>query len=417
MTDVKPTSTAPPTADGRGSDATAYLRQWAMPHVLCPGCAHGIVLRSCLEAVGQLGLDPDKVAMVAGIGCSSRLVAYADFCTLHGTHGRAPAFATGLKLARPELHVIVVTGDGDGLAIGGNHLMHAMRRNIDITLLLFNNRIYGLTKGQYSPTSERGKKTVSTPLGSLDRPYNPISLALGASATFVARSVDRFSKHLQETLEAAAAHKGASFVEIFQNCNIFNDGAFANVTDKDGRVDNVLYLEHGAPLRFGKDMEHGIRLDDCGSPRVVDVATVGEENLLVHDVACENPARAFTLSQLDQPAFPVPIGVFRAVEAPTLDGAAERQMEEIRRRESPSLESLLSGPSTWQVMPSSWKSRRASSSPALSRRSTGSASPAATGSAGNSPGWTMSVCSACAQRSKGPLGCSPSAGSSCRSTM
>ncbi|MDH3285290.1 MAG: 2-oxoacid:ferredoxin oxidoreductase subunit beta [Acidobacteriota bacterium] len=315
----------------------------------CPGCGDYAILNSVQAVFARLGIPRENFVVVSGIGCSSRFPYYMNTYGFHTVHGRAPSFATGVKLARPELSVWVVTGDGDGLAIGGNHLMHAMRRNIDITLLLFNNRIYGLTKGQYSPTSERGKKTVSTPLGSLDRPYNPISLALGASATFVARSVDRFSKHLQETLEAAAAHKGASFVEIFQNCNIFNDGAFANVTDKDGRVDNVLYLEHGAPLRFGKDMEHGIRLDDCGSPRVVDVATVGEENLLVHDVACENPARAFTLSQLDQPAFPVPIGVFRAVEAPTLDGAAERQMEEIRRRESPSLESLLSGPSTWQV--------------------------------------------------------------------
>ncbi|MDH3300694.1 MAG: thiamine pyrophosphate-dependent enzyme [Acidimicrobiia bacterium] len=218
MTDVKPTSTAPPTADGRGSDATAYLRQWAMPHVLCPGCAHGIVLRSCLEAVGQLGLDPDKVAMVAGIGCSSRLVAYADFCTLHGTHGRAPAFATGLKLARPELHVIVVTGDGDGLAIGGNHLIHAARRNIDITVMMLNNSIYGMTGGQVAPTTREGAIASTAPAGNSERPFDACRLLVGAGASYVARVLAATPIEMTKTLADAMAHSGFAFVEIISDC-------------------------------------------------------------------------------------------------------------------------------------------------------------------------------------------------------
>jgi 2-oxoglutarate ferredoxin oxidoreductase subunit beta len=315
----------------------------------CPGCGDYAILSAVQSVLPRLGIPRENFVVVSGIGCSSRFPYYMNTYGFHTVHGRAPSFATGIKLARPELSVWVVTGDGDGLAIGGNHLMHAMRRNIDITVLLFNNRIYGLTKGQYSPTSEKGKKTVSTPLGSLDRPYNPVSLALGANATFVARSVDRFGPHLQKVIEAAARHRGASFVEIFQNCNIFNDGAFSAVTDKSGREQNVLYLEHGKPLRFGPDGARGIRLDSCGMPEVVEVESVGEEALLVHDEHSPNPALAFTLSQMDLPGYPVPVGVFRSVEAPTLDAEAVAQMRGAREATHPPLEKLLAGPSPWKV--------------------------------------------------------------------
>ncbi len=217
MTDVKMTSSAP-ISDGPKPDVTAYLRQWAMPHVLCPGCAHGIVLRSCLEAVGQLGLDPDKVAMVAGIGCSSRLIAYADFCTLHGTHGRAPAFATGLKLARPELDVMVVTGDGDGLAIGGNHLIHAARRNIDITVMMLNNSIYGMTGGQVAPTTREGAIASTAPHGNREPPFDACRLLIGAGASYVARVLAATPVEMTKTLADALAHPGFAFVEVISDC-------------------------------------------------------------------------------------------------------------------------------------------------------------------------------------------------------
>jgi 2-oxoglutarate/2-oxoacid ferredoxin oxidoreductase subunit beta len=288
---------------------------------------------------------------VSGIGCSSRFPYYMDTYGVHGIHGRAPAIATGIATARPDLHVWVVTGDGDGLSIGGNHLIHALRRNVNLKILLFNNQIYGLTKGQYSPTSERGKVTKSTPFGSLEQPFNPISVALGAEATFVARTMDVDRKHLPEILRRAAAHRGSAFLEIYQNCNIFNDGAFVALTSKDGGTQNRVYLRHGEPVRFGSDNEKGVRMKSDGQLEVVDVAEAGEESLLVYDEKREDPSLAFAMSRLATgPTQPTPLGVFRAVEHPVYGDAMEHQLRTAAEQQGPGeVDRMLHSGDTWVV--------------------------------------------------------------------
>ncbi len=317
----------------------------------CPGCGDYSILAAVQNVLPTLGIPKEKFVFVSGIGCSSRFPYYMSTYGFHTIHGRAPAVATGVKLANPDLSVWVVTGDGDSLSIGGNHLIHLLRRNVDLTVLLFNNRIYGLTKGQYSPTSEFGKKTKSSPYGSVDHPFNPLSVALGADATFVARSVDIYPKHLKETIARAAAHPGASFVEIYQNCNIFNDGAFKGMTDREVRNDAQVELVHGKPMIFGKDRDRGLRFHDEG----LEVVRIGENgitesDLLVHDEQRERPSRAFQLSRMEPPEFPVPLGVLRAVEHPTFDAEMREQMDAARSAEGDGdLEALLNEGDVWEV--------------------------------------------------------------------
>ncbi len=320
----------------------------------CPGCGDYSVLAAVHRLLPTLGVPREKTVFVSGIGCSSRFPYYVDTYGFHTIHGRAPAVATGVKLANPELSVWVITGDGDALSIGGNHLIHALRRNVDIKILMFNNRIYGLTKGQYSPTSETGKRTKSTPMGSVDEPFSPLAVALGANASFVARAVDREPKLLEQVLRRAAAHRGTAFVEIFQNCVVFNDGAFHHVTDKAGRADNQLWLEHGAPLLFGADRRRGIRLGGRNrlTPEMVTVGEGGVElsDLLVHDEADETGALAMLLARLEPPRAPAPLGVLRAVERPTYDVQVDAQIA-LARAEHPdaSIEALLKSGDTWTV--------------------------------------------------------------------
>src|SRR5437764_9447297 len=282
----------------------------------CPGCGDYSILAQMRKALTTVGLPREKMAFVSGIGCSSRFPYYMNTYGFHTIHGRAPTFATGLRLARPDLQVWVVTGDGDGLSIGGNHLIHALRRNVDIKVLLFNNEIYGLTKGQFSPTSRLGTKSKSSPQGSIDSPVRPLSVALAAEATFVARTVDVDPNHLTSTLQRAAAHKGSAFVEIYQNCKIFNDGVFEYVTDKSTKADNALFLEHGKPMIFGKDRSKGIRLNGL----VPEVVTVGKDcgldDIVVHDETAENATMAYLLSRMAVPAFPEAHGVLRQVINP-----------------------------------------------------------------------------------------------------
>ena len=316
----------------------------------CPGCGDYSILSNVQKVMPELGVPRENIVFVSGIGCSSRFPYYMNTFGFHTIHGRAPALATGLKTARPDLEVWVVTGDGDALSIGGNHLIHTLRRNVGVKIVMFNNRIYGLTKGQYSPTSELGKRTKSTPFGSVDNPFNPLSLAIGSGATFVARSVDIFLKHLQETLRRAAAHDGAAYVEVYQNCNIFNDGAFRYMTEKDARDDHVVYLEHGKPLVFGKKGNKGIRLSGTRLEVIELVGHLGPENCLVWDEDEPNPAIAFMLAQMGPPDFPTPVGVFRAVEAPRYHEGVSRQIEEqIETRGQGSLEDLIYSGELWTV--------------------------------------------------------------------
>jgi 2-oxoglutarate ferredoxin oxidoreductase subunit beta len=315
----------------------------------CPGCGDYAILDAVQKVFASLGIPRENFVVVSGIGCSSRLPYYVNTFGFHGIHGRAPAIATGIKVTRPELSVWVATGDGDGLSIGGNHVLHALRRNVDIKILLFNNRIYGLTKGQYSPTSEAGKKTKTSPYGSVDLPVDPVALALASGATFVARSVDVYGDHLRQVLTRAANHRGAAFIEILQNCPIFNDGAFANVENRQERPEHALELEHGKPLRFGKKGERGIRLNGF-QPAVVEVSGSGEGDaeLVRHDEG--NAALAYLLCQLRAPDFPVPIGVFRAVEYESYDAAVHRQIAEARAsRKRGTLDSLLRQGEVWEA--------------------------------------------------------------------
>ncbi len=318
----------------------------------CPGCGDYAILSAVQQVFPELGIPREKFVVISGIGCSSRFPYYMNTYGFHTIHGRAPAVATGVKLMRPDLEVWVATGDGDALSIGGNHTIHMLRRNVGLKVLLFNNRIYGLTKGQYSPTSEFGKKTKSTPYGSNDRPFNPISLAIGSEATFVARSVDVFQQHLKQTLRRAAAHKGAAFVEILQNCNIFNDGAWNDVTEKQVRSEHVVELEHNKPLIFGKNHDKGIRLNGFELEVVQLGNGITEADLLVHDEHHPRPAYAFLLSHMEQrPGFPTPIGVLRSWEdVPRYEDVSAAQIQAvIAKRGRGSIEDLLRAGDTWVV--------------------------------------------------------------------
>jgi 2-oxoglutarate ferredoxin oxidoreductase subunit beta len=317
----------------------------------CPGCGDYAILASVQGFMPELGIPPEKIVFVAGIGCAGRFVYYMDTYGMHGIHGRAPALATGVATTRPDLSVWVVSGDGDALSIGGNHLIHALRRNVPIKILLFNNQIYGLTKGQYSPTSEEGKVTKSTPFGSQDHPFNPVSLALGAEASFVARTVDTDKKHMASVLQAAASHRGAAFVEIYQNCNVFNDGAFDAVRAKGQKELNQIRLEHGQPIRFGADGDRGVARGADGRLELVDVADVGEDALVVHDAARQEPSLAFELAHLAaRPTGPTPIGVFRAVDRPVYGAELSASLDEARAKvDREELRKLLHSGDTWTV--------------------------------------------------------------------
>jgi 2-oxoglutarate ferredoxin oxidoreductase subunit beta len=313
----------------------------------CPGCGDYAILAQVQKVMPEFGIPRENIVFISGIGCSSRFPYYMNTYGFHTIHGRAPALATGLKVSRPDLDVWVVTGDGDGLSIGGNHLIHALRRNIDFNILLFNNRIYGLTKGQYSPTSEVGKVTKSTPMGSIDYPFNPITVALGASATFVARTIDVEQKHLGETLKRAHANRGASFVEILQNCNIFNDGAFNDLSDKAIKADHQLVLEHGKPLIFGKNRDKGIRMNGQRAEVVTLGEGVTEKDLVVHDET--NLALAFMLANFEAP-MPAPVGVFYATSRPTYDAAMNAQLAEAKAKQGAGdVAALLKRGDVWTV--------------------------------------------------------------------
>ena len=315
----------------------------------CPGCGDYAILAQAQKVFPDLGVSKENFVFISGIGCSSRFPYYMNTFGFHTIHGRAPAIASGVKLSNPDLSVWVVTGDGDGLSIGGNHTIHLLRRNLDINVMLFNNRIYGLTKGQYSPTSEIGKVTKSSPLGSLDRPFNPLTLALGAGATYVARTIDRETKHMQAMITRSYRHKGTSFLEIYQNCNIFNDGAFGPMTDKESKADTVLWLENGQPMVFGKEKNRGIRLDG-NTPMIVEIGDKWSlDDVLVHNES--DYVIASLLSNLTyQSDFPDPIGVLYAIDSPTYE---ELMMEQINnaigKKGSTSVQDILNAGDTWVV--------------------------------------------------------------------
>ncbi|MFO7446970.1 MAG: 2-oxoacid:ferredoxin oxidoreductase subunit beta [Ignavibacteriaceae bacterium] len=319
----------------------------------CPGCGDYSILAQVQRTFPEIiGIKKENIVWVSGIGCSSRFPYYMETYGFHGIHGRAPAIATGVKLSNPELSVWIATGDGDLLSIGGNHFIHACRKNVDLKMLLFNNRIYGLTKGQYSPTSEQGKKTKTSPFGSVDYPFNPVSLALGSDASFVARAVDRDPKHLQVMIKRAADHKGLAFIEIFQNCVIFNDGAFDALADKATKEEVTLVLEHQKPMLFGKAKDKGIKLDGI-TPVVVDLAD-GKNSIndvWVHDEHDKSVARAAILAHLnDEPGFPTPVGVFRQILKPTYDEGVENQINNVKAKLGEGdLEKALFSGNTWNV--------------------------------------------------------------------
>ena len=346
--ELVPTSDEPQNAKEYTSDQEV---RW------CPGCGDYAVLKAVQGFLPELGLRRENIVFVSGIGCSSRFPYYLDTFGMHSIHGRAPSIATGIATAREDLSVFVVTGDGDALSIGGNHLIHALRRNVNMTILLFNNRIYGLTKGQYSPTSETGKVTKSTPMGSVDHPFNPVSLALGAEASFVARTIDSDRKHLTSVLSAAAAHRGTSLVEIYQNCPIFNDGAFDAIKDNDTKADAIIPLVHGEPIRFGTEGAKGLVRDaQTGGVKVVAVADVGEDALLVHDAHNPDPTTAFAISRLTDSGYlnQSPIGIFRQVERPTYDDGARAQVhsasEAAPGEPADRLAALIGGGDTWTIV-------------------------------------------------------------------
>jgi 2-oxoglutarate ferredoxin oxidoreductase subunit beta len=317
----------------------------------CPGCGDYSILAQMKKVMPTLGIPREKIVFISGIGCSSRFPYYMNTYGMHSIHGRAPAVATGLKAVRPDLHVWVITGDGDGLSIGGNHLMHAIRRNLDINIVLFNNRIYGLTKGQYSPTSPLGKTTKSSPMGVIDNPLHPLSIAIGCEATFVARSIDTNIKHLGEVLKRAAEHPGTAFVEVYQNCNVFNDGAWDYATNRESKADTTLELVHGKPLIFGKNRDKGIRLNGL-EPEVVELGNgIAEDDLLFHDEKAPEPSLAYLLSRMrHEDGFPEPIGVFRSVERPRYDVMINEQIERATSdRGKGDLEKLFRSGDTWDV--------------------------------------------------------------------
>ncbi|MDX1437170.1 MAG: thiamine pyrophosphate-dependent enzyme [Anaerolineales bacterium] len=316
----------------------------------CPGCGDYAILAQMQKILPEIGVPRENIVFISGIGCSSRFPYYMNTYGIHSIHGRAPTLATGLKAANPALSVWVITGDGDALSIGGNHLLHALRRNVDIKIILFNNRIYGLTKGQYSPTSLPGHRTKSSPMGSIEQAFNPISVAISAEATFIARSVDVSTKHLQETLKAAAEHKGTAFVEIFQNCLIFNDNAWQHVTDRAIKDDNILPLEHGRPLVFGRESDKGIRLNGL-APEVVQLGNgISEADLLTHDAYSNHPELAFLLSRMGPPHHPTPLGIFRSLDRPTYSGMMQDQITLAREKKGPAdLKTLFYDSDTWTV--------------------------------------------------------------------
>jgi 2-oxoglutarate/2-oxoacid ferredoxin oxidoreductase subunit beta len=327
----------------------------------CPGCGDYAVLKAVQGFLPDLGLRRENIVFISGIGCSSRFPYYLETYGMHSIHGRAPSIATGIATARADLSVWVVTGDGDALSIGGNHLIHALRRNVNMTILLFNNRIYGLTKGQYSPTSEAGKITKSTPMGSVDHPFNPVSLALGAEASFVARTIDSDRKHLTAVLSAAAAHRGTSFVEIYQNCPIFNDGAFDAIKDRDTAADAIIPLEHGRAIRFGAPLEDGhgskgLVRSASGGVEVALVAEAGEDAILVHDAHTPDPTIAFAISRLTDNGVlhQAPIGIFRSVVRPTYDDLARAQVATATAAatgdRTDRLAALIGGGDTWTIV-------------------------------------------------------------------
>lgn len=316
----------------------------------CPRCGDYSILAQMKKVLPTLGIPKEKFCFVSGIGCSSRFPYYMETYGFHSIHGRAPAVATAVKLANQELQVWVITGDGDALSIGGNHLMHCIRRNVDLNIVLFNNQIYGLTKGQYSPTSPQGKRSPSTPLGSVDNPLNPLSVAIGSEATFVARAVDVDVKHLADTLTRAAHHKGTSFIEVYQDCNVFNSGAFYYASKKGEKEDNVVYLEHGKPLIFGANKDKGIRLIE-GRPEVVELGNgISEDDLLFHDEKADSSALAYMLAQMRHPEFPEPLGVLRDVERPVYDEGVEAQLTQaVEASGEGKLEDLFNTGDTWTV--------------------------------------------------------------------
>jgi len=320
----------------------------------CPGCGDFSIINQVQKTLPSVGKKREDIVFISGIGCSSRFPYYMNNYGMHTLHGRAPSFASGLKVSRPELMVWIITGDGDALAIGGNHFIHAMRRNIDLKLLMFNNRIYGLTKGQTSPTSELGKKTKSMPHGSPDAPFNPPALALGAGATFVARSIDVEGVHMGVVLKAAAEHQGSCFMEVYQNCPVFNDGAYTAITEKSVKADTLLRMEHGKPLLFGKDNKKGIRFN--AQTAELEVVTVGEggvseKDILVHDVKRDDPTMAFMLANLAlKPGFPTPIGIFRDVKRPTAEDLTWDMINAAKTKKGDvDVSKLLAGNDTWEI--------------------------------------------------------------------
>jgi len=315
----------------------------------CPGCGDYAILAQTQKVFPDLGVNKEKFVFISGIGCSSRFPYYMNTYGFHTIHGRAPAIASGVKLANPDLSVWVVTGDGDGLSIGGNHTIHLLRRNLNINVMLFNNRIYGLTKGQYSPTSEIGKITKSTPMGSLDRPFNPLTVALGSGATFVSRTIDKETKHMQSMIKRSHDHKGTSFMEIYQNCNIFNDGAFLAQTDRDQKAETVLILENGQPMLFGNEKNKGVRLDG-NKPVIVDIGDKWSvDDVLVHDES--DYVIASLLSNMSyQTDFPDPIGVLYAVESETYEETMVAQINEaIKKKPKGSIQEIINSGDTWVV--------------------------------------------------------------------
>ncbi|MDI6401486.1 2-oxoacid:ferredoxin oxidoreductase subunit beta [Balneolaceae bacterium ANBcel3] len=342
------TLTTPSKEKKRKSYASNQEVRW------CPGCGDYTILKQVQTLLPTLGVEPENIAFVAGIGCSSRFPYYMDTYGIHGIHGRAPAIATGLKTSRPDLSVWVITGDGDGLSIGGNHLIHSLRRNIDLNILLFNNEIYGLTKGQYSPTSQKGHISKSSPQGSLDNPFNPLSLALGSRGTFLARTMDRDPKHLQKMLERSYQHKGTSLLEIYQNCIVFNDGAFEPYTNKATRNKTSLYLQQDQPLLFGENNRYGVRLDGL-KPVVVDLQEeeVSADELWIHDESDKTKAWLLTTffeNNFKDNLLPRPFGVLYSEQIPTYEEQLQIQIEQAKERHGkPDLEKLLKGNDTWVV--------------------------------------------------------------------
>ena len=314
----------------------------------CPGCGDYVILATFQKVLPDLGIPKEDIVVVSGIGCSSRFPYYVDTYGFHSIHGRAPAVASGVKLSNPNLSVWVITGDGDAMSIGGNHFIHVLRRNIDMNILLFNNRIYGLTKGQYSPTSEVGKKTKSTPMGSLDYPFNPPALAFGSAGTFIARTIDKELKHMGSIIKEAETHRGTSFIEIYQNCNIFNDGAFTNLTDREVKSDNVIVLEENQPMVFGKESDKGLILD--GSKfKVVDLSKdFSESDLLIHNPKDRNLGLLISEMTYDED-LPVPIGVFYKEDKPTYDTMMKDQIDKAKSVQKINLQSLIEGPNSWEV--------------------------------------------------------------------